>query len=70
MNLPEMRALTLEELTKKLTGVRELLGQERIKAKQGDANSYAQIRQTKKELARVLTIIKEKELNKDAKEKI
>jgi len=62
----ELRQLTIEELNQKLRSSREELFKLRYDAKAGRVEKPDRIRVIKRNIARILTILKEKE---DAKER-
>ena len=57
----EIRQLTVEDLGKRATELREALFNQRIKHRTGTLESSAEIGKNKRELARVLTVLGEKE---------
>lgn len=57
----EMRALSLEELRKRAGELREGLFNLRVKHRTGSLDSPAEIGKSRKELARVLTVLSQKE---------
>ncbi|MCS6875885.1 MAG: 50S ribosomal protein L29 [Aquificaceae bacterium] len=62
MSVEELRKLSVEDLRKKEQELRKELLRLRIKKKVESLPNPMQIRNTRRELARVLTIIREKEL--------
>ncbi len=56
----EMRQLSVEDLQKRATELRETLFNQRIKHRTGTLESSAEIGKNKRELARVLTVLGEK----------
>ncbi len=63
MKASELREMTLEELRKLELELREKLFLLRFRAKIGQIESPMEIRKTRKDLARVLTVMREKELS-------
>ncbi len=61
MKADELRQLTLEELRKLERDLRERLFRLRLRHKLGQLENTMEIRFTRRDLARVLTIIREKE---------
>jgi len=57
----EMRQLTVEDLSKRATELREALFNQRIKHRTGSLESSADIGNSRRELARVLTVLNEKQ---------
>jgi len=57
----EMRQLSLDELKKRVTDLKETLFNQRIKHRTGTLESSAEIGKNRRELARVLTVLSEKE---------
>jgi len=62
MKANELRALSKEELQKKLAELRKSLFDLRMKLRTGRLDSTADIGKTRKEIARTLTVLREKEL--------
>jgi large subunit ribosomal protein L29 len=58
----ELRQLKKEELIKKLKEARDILASLKMELVQGKVKNTALIRNTRKDIARILTILKEKEL--------
>ncbi|MCD6093970.1 MAG: 50S ribosomal protein L29 [Candidatus Omnitrophica bacterium] len=58
MKAKELRELTREELTQKLEALRRELFILRQKMKTGKLEKFAQIKQIRKDIARVLTVMK------------
>ena len=56
----EMRQLSVEELAKRAVELRETMFNQRIKHRTGTLESSAEIGKNKRELARVLTVLGEK----------
>lgn len=56
----EIRQLSVEELSKRATELRETLFNQRIKHRTGTLESSAEIGKNRRELARVLTVLGEK----------
>lgn len=61
-NAKEMRGLSLEELNRRAGELRENVFNLRVKHRTGGVTNPAEIGQNRKELARVLTVLREKEL--------
>lgn len=61
MKTSELRNLTLEELQKKLKEARQELFNLRFQLATGQLKNYKRIKQVKKDIARILTVIKEME---------
>ena len=57
----EMRQLSLDELKKRVTDLKETLFNQRIKHRTGTLESSAEIGKNRRALARVLTVLSEKE---------
>ena len=57
----EMRQLSVDELKKRVTELKETLFNQRIKHRTGTLESSAELGKHKRELARVLTVLGEKE---------
>lgn len=62
MSAKDLRALSKEELQKKLAELRASLFDLRMKLKTGRLDSTADLGKTRKEIARTLTVLREKEL--------
>ncbi|RMF22908.1 MAG: 50S ribosomal protein L29 [Deltaproteobacteria bacterium] len=62
MDLKELRAMTAEELRQKADELREDLARLTMKRYARRLEKPSELRRTKKELARVLTLAREKEL--------
>jgi large subunit ribosomal protein L29 len=62
MSAKDLRALSKEELQKKLGELRASLFDLRMKLKTGRLDSTADLGKTRKELARTLTVLREMEL--------
>ncbi|MFO7155201.1 MAG: 50S ribosomal protein L29 [Pseudomonadota bacterium] len=62
MKAQELRALSKEELQKRLAELRANLFDLRMKLRTGRLDSTADIGKTRKEIARTLTVLREKEL--------
>jgi large subunit ribosomal protein L29 len=60
MEAKELRSMTTEDLTQKLTELREEIGQLRLKRATSRLENPMKLRQTKRDLARVETILREK----------
>ena len=67
MNIKEIRGKSVKELNKLLFDQREKLRDLNFKLESKQTKSVRDIRKTKKSIAQILTVIKEKELNKDKK---
>lgn len=63
MKASELRKLTNEELKSKVLELKKKLFTLRFQNKIGSLANPAEIKQTKKDIARILTILKERELN-------
>ncbi|WP_241079372.1 50S ribosomal protein L29 [Natranaerofaba carboxydovora] len=63
MKAKEIRELTNQELDKKLDELKDELFNLRFQSATGQVENPMRIRQVKKEIARVKTIIRERELN-------
>ena len=61
MKAAELREMTLEELRKLEQDTREKLFRLRVRNRLGQLDSPMEIRKTRKDLARILTVIREKE---------
>ncbi len=64
MSAQELRALSKQELQKKLAELRATLFDYRMKLKTGRLDSTADIKKTRKEIARTLTVLREMELGR------
>lgn len=62
MNIKEIRALGAEELEAKVGELRDTIFDLRMKLKTGRLDSTADIKKTRRELARVQTILRERQL--------
>lgn len=62
MSAQDLRALSKEELQKKLAELRANLFDLRMKLKTGRLDSTADLGKTRKEIARTATVLREKEL--------
>lgn len=60
MKAADLREMTLEELEKKLKDMRNELFNLRFQQATGQLKNYKRIREVKKEIARILTVINEK----------
>ncbi len=68
MKASELRDLSIEELEKKLTDLKDELFSLRFQSVTGQLSNYMRIRDVKHEIARIKTVLREIELNKrDAK---
>jgi len=63
----ELRALSVEELREKVHKLRHNLMQYRFQAKTGKLERQSLIRETKRDVARILTLVNEKEKEKEVK---
>lgn len=57
----ELRNLTADELKEKTHGLKKELFSLRLQAKSGKLEKHSSIRMTKRDVARVLTVLREKE---------
>ncbi len=64
MKASELRKLTEEELKDKLLELKKKLMQLRFQNEIGALGKPSEIRETKRDIARILTILKERELSK------
>ncbi|ABX31506.1 ribosomal protein L29 [Petrotoga mobilis SJ95] len=62
MRITEMRELTDEELNQELNNLKEKLFQLRFQLELGQLKNSSSIKQVKKDIARIKTILKEREL--------
>ena len=62
MRLSEIKQLTTEELKTRVTDSRENLFRIRFQLNSGQLTDYMKIRQSKREIAQFMTIIREREL--------
>ena len=60
MEAKELRGMTTEDLNQKITELREEIGQLRLKRATSRLENPMKLRQTKRDLARVETILREK----------
>ncbi|OGW80151.1 MAG: 50S ribosomal protein L29 [Omnitrophica bacterium RIFCSPLOWO2_12_FULL_44_17] len=65
MKAKELKALSIDELEEKAQGLKKSLYQLRFDAKVSKLENVLKIRQTRRDLAKVLTVIRELELNKN-----
>ena len=63
MRLSEIKQLTTEELKTRVTDSRDSLFRLRFQLNSGQLTDYMKIRQSKREIAQFMTIIRERELN-------
>jgi len=63
MKAQEMRDLTGDELQAKLTGLKEELFNLRFQAATGQLDNPMRVRTVRKDIARVMTLLRERELN-------
>lgn len=64
MKASEWRKLSTEELKEKVVELKKKLMQLRFQNKIGSLAKNSEIKETKRDVARILTIIRERELNK------
>lgn len=64
MSAQDLRALSKEELQKKLAELRATLFDARMKLKTGRLDSTADLGKTRKEIARTATVLREMELGR------
>lgn len=64
MKASELRKLTTEELKEKVIELKKKLFNLRFQNKIGSLSKNSEIKETKKDIARILTILRERELNK------
>jgi large subunit ribosomal protein L29 len=62
MRLSEIKQLTTEELKTRVTDSRDSLFRLRFQLNSGQLTDYMKIRQSKREIAQFMTIIREREL--------
>lgn len=68
MKASELRKLSTEELKEKVIELKKKLFNLRFQNKIGSLTNTSEIKQTKKDIARILTILRERELtNKEVK---
>ena len=67
MKIEDVKALPSDELKEKLYSLKEELFNLRRKKSVGQLEHGEQIRNVRKDIARVCTVLKERELNKDKK---
>ena len=60
VNLEEIRGLSIEELREKVSNFKKELMQMRFQAKTGKLEQQTKIRETRRDIARLLTVINEK----------
>ena len=60
----ELRNLTGDELKEKLDGFKKELFSLRLQAKLGKLEKHSTVRMTKKDIARIQTLLKEKEISR------
>lgn len=65
MKTVELRKMTNEELNEKLFELKKKLMELRFKNAVGNLEKTSEIKETKKSIARVLTILRERELRKE-----
>ena len=61
MKITELRALTADELKEKIDSMKKELFSLRLQAKLGKLEKHSSVRMTKRDVARVMTLIREKE---------
>ena len=61
MKISELRALTADELKEKIDSMKKELFSLRLQAKLGKLEKHSSVRMTKRDVARVMTLIREKE---------
>ncbi len=66
MKASELRNLTISELHAKLKELKEALFNLKIQHSTGQLQNTAQLRKTRRDIARVLTILREKELQAES----
>ena len=69
MKIKDLRALSNEELTKKITEAKKELLELRIKKSTGSLEKPSRINELRKGIARAMTIIKERELSESEETK-
>ena len=69
MKIKDLRALSNEELTKKITEAKKELLELRIKKSTGSLEKPSRINELRKGIARAMTIIKERELSESEESK-
>lgn len=67
MNLEELRKLSVEDLNKELTDQRNSLRELRFNIRVAQESDTSSVAKTKKTIANVLTVLKEKSLEKKSK---
>lgn len=63
MKINEIRKMSSEELSKKITETKEELFTKRMQQANGTLEKTAQLRELRRDVARMKTILKERELN-------
>jgi large subunit ribosomal protein L29 len=63
MNAREIREMTADEMRRKVTDLKQELFNLRFQLEIGQLENQAKIRQTKQDIARLLTVIREVSLN-------
>lgn len=63
MNAGEIREMTVDEMQRKVTELKQVLFNLRFQLEIGQLENRAKIRQTKQDIARLLTVIREVSLN-------
>ena len=61
MKITELRPLTADELKEKIDSMKKELFSLRLQAKLGKLEKHSSVRMTKRDIARVMTLIREKE---------
>ncbi len=63
MKINEIRKMSKEELVKKIQESKEVLFTKRMQAAQGSLEKPVELRQLRREIARMKTVLKEKEMD-------
>ena len=63
MKINEIRKMSKEELVKKIKETKEVLFTKRMQAAQGSLEKPVELRQLRREIARMKTVLKEKEMD-------
>ena len=63
MKINEIRKMSKEELVKKIKENKEVLFTKRMQAAQGSLEKPVELRQLRREIARMKTVLKEKEMD-------
>jgi len=64
LKVKELRSLTEDELKEKMEGLKKELFSLRFQAKSGKLEKYSTIQLTRKDIARIKTLMREKELGR------